>query len=273
MPDAGFLAIERKEHREHGVSCFELLSYPLWLRNGFEGPVILDELMLTFESPFQAPKVERSIRWPCPGVILESQGTKCVHVGITPSLLFLPHSNLFEVTATLRVQGEDGPSGRRSVKATGTDYIIVRPGDVLADEQVFVSFRDPEDLGLAEVAKAMLSQAGFRPYLAREDHGTGADYWVDKIYPAIRESVGTLVIWSAATAGNSSEVLRELRYSREVGVPVGLFREQGVELPAEYPKGKREYTSFQRDAAWVPFANALRSAAERRAREEPFFLG
>jgi hypothetical protein len=171
------------------------------------------------------------------------------------------------------MQGEDGPGPRRSIKAVGSDYVIVRPGEVLGDEQVFVSFRDPEDLAIAQVAKEMLSLAGFRAYLARDDHGTGADYWDDKIYPAIRRSVGTLVIWSSATANNPSEVLRELRYSREVGVPVGLFRERGAELPEEYPKDKREYASFQRDAAWVPFANALGAAAERRARAEPFFLG
>src|SRR5438093_5122630 len=128
MADAGSLSIVRKGGEEHGVSCLERLSYPLWLRSGFAGPVMLDELVLAFQSPYHVPESERSIRWLCPGVILEPHGTKCVRVGITPSLLFLPHSNQFEVTATLRVQGDDGPSARRSLKATGTDYIIVRPG-------------------------------------------------------------------------------------------------------------------------------------------------
>jgi hypothetical protein len=234
---------------------------------------MLDELVLAFESPYPVTKEERSLRWPCPGVILEPGATKCVRVGITPTLLFRAHSNVFGVTATICIQGQDGPGPRQTFKAVGTDYIVVRRGEVLNDDQVFVSFRDPEDLALAEVAKDMLALAGFRPYLARDDHGTGADYWEDKIYPAIRRSVGTLVLWSAAAAGNPNEILRELRYSREVSVPVGLFRERGAELPEEYPRDSREYAAFHREIPWVPFAQALRAAAERRARGEVFFLG
>ena len=93
------------------------------------------------------------------GVILEPGATKCVRVGITPTLLFRAHSNVFGVTATICIQGQDGPGPRQTFKAVGTDYIVVRRGEVLNDDQVFVSFRDPEDLALAEVAKDMLALA------------------------------------------------------------------------------------------------------------------
>jgi hypothetical protein len=75
-----------------------------------------------------------------------------------------------------------------------------------------VSFKDPEDLGLAELEKGLLGLAGIRGYLARDDVQPGLDFW-EKITRHINASVATCVVWTRNTTVQQTSVLREITIS------------------------------------------------------------
>jgi len=233
---------------------------------------MFDEIHVQFQTPYDVPISAVTISQGCPGQIINPRGTRPIRVDIEPGLLFTLHSNVMEISADVCIQGNRGFETRKQVPIGGTDFVIVKEAEVLERKQVFVSYKDEEDLALAELAKAMLRMAGFSAYLARDRLRVGASYWETKIYPAIQSSIGTLVLWTRNTEQSPDEVLRELRYSQEVGTPVGLFRGDEAELPQEYPADRKQHLSFRTCEPWVPFAEAIREAALREREGEPFFL-
>jgi len=128
---------------------------------------------------------------------------------------------------------------------------------------IFVSFKDPEDLGIAELAERLLRRAGFDPYLSKRERRAGSRYWKKKIYPAIRSSIGAVAIWTNHTKANSRSVRRELAYSKRARVPVGLFLEKGIGPPRGFPRGEREHCYFDYGQPVIPFAEEITAATVR----------
>jgi len=251
----------------------ESSPFTLWVKNTLAVPIMLDQIQLTFQSSYPVPPAAVTSFHNCGGKSINPSAVTPIRVVITPNLLFMPDSNpIRQMVADICIQQLEGPIRKSGIVGAGSDYLNIRDAELFEQKQVFVSYRDDEDLVLAELAKTMLMRAGFTPYLARDDCGTGALYWEAKILPAIRSSIGTLVIWTHNTAARPSEVLRELRYSREVHTPVGLFRGDEAGLPPDYPAHKLEYQAFTSSMPWVPFASALEAAARRHERGLPLFL-
>jgi hypothetical protein len=204
------------------------IELPVGLRNRTGCTVHLHELRLIFKGQWpDVPEEVVSIKSPCHGRTMADGQFMDFLVPVLPSLVFLRYTNTYlievhfskerisAVTEVVRIEGE---------------HIIVRDCQNYAGVEAFVSFKDEEDLDLAELEKALLNRAGIRGYLARDDVQPGLDYW-DKIAGHIKSSVATFVVWTKNTAAQYDSVLREITLSEESNVPVVLLLEHGVDAP------------------------------------------
>jgi len=242
---------------------------PIGIRNNGALPVVVEAIELVFQKAEGVPEALATVVHPCTLEIGAQGGLEYTKVSFRPPLLMTPYTNTYRISITYRecVGGGLGPRYKLALEAN--PYVIINvppnfPGRTSDRASVFVSFKDPEDLELAELAAQLLVRAGFGYYMAREEQRLGSAYWAQKIEPAIQAAEGTLVIWTPNVAMSSGPVLRELTYSQTVGTNVGLMLEEGASPPDEYPAVETEYGGpFTRARAIVAFAEEIDAAAVR----------
>src|SRR5207247_2184056 len=204
----------------------------------------IEEVGLNFQCEWEAPPDKLCIKVACDGQLIEPGGFVDLTVPIRASLLFQLNTNSFVVHVRYRIDTNHGPGPQRLSRLVDNDYVIVRPVPRYEDALVFVSFKDPEDEGIARLAEVLLSRAGLRAYLAKDDPRPASEYWRGKIEPAIRSSKAILVIWTPRTDVEPNVVLRETKFAQRSGVPVILCLERGVNPPKGFPPERREYVPF-----------------------------
>lgn len=134
------------------------------------------------------------------------------------------------------------PEGPIVLKDVGS--LIVRQR-VRITGQVFISFKDPEDLELATQLKEFLLRVGINGYVASLDLRLGGRIWDEKIKAELEKSRGLVVLWTRNTQLAPSNVEREMGMARELGIPIFLARERDVPLPAGFPE-QEEYCPLVR---------------------------
>lgn len=197
------------------------------------------------------------------GVELPGGGREHVSVGILPPLYCLAHSNYLDVSAQVRPRTARKPRRPTCVVREQFSWVLLREPAPAPGVEVFISFADPEDLPLASLAKTYLARAGLTGYIASDDTRPGCDMWSEKIEPAIKRSIGTLVLWTPNTVAKPDKIRREIRFSRQIDVPVALFRGSNAHPPAEYPGAILEYVKFDTAAPQLEFAKGIASAAQQ----------
>jgi hypothetical protein len=263
--------------RDTSVDFLDVVEIPVGIRNRTHGPISLEEIALAFQPSATSVPVEAvTVHHRCKGQIQGPGALEYEKVRVCPSLLFQPWTNVFTITARYRSEGPSGVGVALAAVVAANEYIIVNNAPNFSGKlpraSVFISFKDPQDAELAGVAAELVRRAGFSPYLARNDERPGSNYWEDKIQPAIESAEATLVIWTPNTLRQPDTVLRELRYSQEVGTPAGLFLEDATELPRDYPASIREYGGpFVRRQPWESFAREIEAAARRWREDKTFF--
>ncbi len=115
----------------------------------------------------------------------------------------------------------------------GLDAIIVQARPRTGD-QVFISFKDPEDDSHAKILQTHLDNVGIKGYRAKDDRKFGTHIWDEKIRDAIHQSRAVAVIWTPRTVRNPKGVMREIDLASEFNVPMMLTREVDTELPKGY---------------------------------------
>jgi hypothetical protein len=248
---------------ESAVDYLKTRPVPVGVRNHSDEQIILEDVSLTFQTDYPIPPENVTVKLPCDGCKVAPKALEYFHVPVIPSLLYRPATNYFSVVvAYRRVKGKT-LSALAQAESAHASYLVVKEPPIFPPAQVFVSFKDSEDLELASLAARFLRRGGLEPYLARNDPRPGSDYWRDKIEPAVRSSVALTVVWSRQTTGHDESVVREVHIARGAGVPDVLLLEQSVAAPREYPPADLEHAKFDRTAPWIPFAQAIEVVARR----------
>lgn len=254
-----FLELEHAERLERDVAYLSATRYPFWLRNASDYVIHVRSASVKLQGEDTSVAGAEALVNRRDGLPLrlEPGSRASVQVGLFPPLLAQPGSNSLTVSVEFETLSDRGVGTPRSLLRPQFDYIILGRAPSHPAAEVFVSFVDPENERIADVAAMYLDRAGIRPYLAKRDTRTGCDYWEEKIYPAIERSAGVLVIWTPDTFRRPESVIREIAHAKKRNIPVGLFRSAGAQLPGEYPKNIKEYASFDPAAPRQAFAEGI----------------
>ena len=231
------------------VEYFGQTQLSIILRNNSREKLLVELLTLRFQSDAGAASIYEETE--C-SLELQPEGLWEQVVTITPDLSYLTNTNIFDVMVTYRVDTGQGLSAKKFEIHRGSYLIIRTPARQLG--QVFISFRQPDNLALARILERLALRAGFSPYLAIRDPRTGTLLW-DKIERAIKASVATFVIWTKNTPWGRG-VEREVALSRSCRVPVVLLIERDVALRTLF-NDSVEYQPFELENTVPSFSAAV----------------
>jgi len=240
------------------VEYFEELSLPLTVTNNLTDSILLESITLRFQSDAFVSKIYIEENCNC---IIHPQNMKDLEIKVIPTPMFLANTNVFDVMATYRINKDGKLSDQVSekFKALQGCFIIVKSSSSLLG-QIFISFKQPEDVKLAKILERFAERAGFTPYLAIHDSQPGTQLW-ERIEPKLKDSLAALVIWTKHTQWGDG-VQREIELCRLHQIQDVLLIEDGLDLPATYKGTGFEYRKFDYDDPFEPFSKVI--AARRR---------
>jgi len=115
-------------------------------------------------------------------------------------------------------------------------YIVINP--VCPPKKgFFISHKDPTDTDISRRLAGFLSKLGLVGYLAEDDKRLGLDLWGGKIIPAIKESIGTIILFTSSAENGPGRIVREIEISKENDKPLILVLEPSVREPPNFPIG------------------------------------
>lgn len=257
------LTFRRPPGDDHEASFLKAKRLAFWVRNASSSTVHLRSVSVQLESEQDSLRSEPSLvtRSEPMDDCLPPGAWQSVELTVIPPLTARPGSNSWTAHAEFQQVGPTGVSAPQSERQDLFDWINLRDAPAHPDAEVFVSFVDPENDELAQLAELYLRRAGIRPYLAKRETRIGCDYWEGKIMPAIARASGMLVIWTGETIRRPESVVREIEYAQTKGTPVGLFRAHETELPRLYPQSVKEYVGFDPHEPRSAFAHAIAAGA------------
>src|SRR5262249_37724056 len=148
---------------------------------------------------------------------------------ITPLPTFRETTNTIEIRVKYQIE-----TGGRVVPAAPEhhkqDYYVIigRPQQTLGD--VFISFKQPEDLRLANILTSCLERAGFTPHMFIHERDIGAAQW-DTIEGIIKTCHSAVIAWSDKTDFGEG-VQKEIELCRKHRVREIPLLERGVTVPS-----------------------------------------
>src|SRR5439155_5039985 len=93
-------------------------------------------------------------------------------IEVIPNLFFFKGTNQYTITIEYRTE-RDGTLGAIRKRRHPGSWILVYDAPPLFGD-AFISYKEPEDLQLAEQLKELCKRAGFVPYTAPADIRTGS---------------------------------------------------------------------------------------------------
>jgi len=244
--------------RSTEVEYFSEITIPVLLTSTTPDRLFVESLVLRFQSDARQGSVfeEKHCGWELgPGEVREEQ------VIARPQPLHLENTNTFDVLVRYRILGMKGLSREYSEKHSGS-YIIVRSASQ-AFGKIFISFKQPEDIGLAQILERMARRSGFTPYLAVHHPIPGTSLW-ERIEPEITSCRMAVVIWTKHTDWGTG-VQQEMEICRKQAIPCALLIENGVALPEGYDQ-EIEYRRFETDDPAPAFSKAISAQREELLR-------
>lgn len=181
-----------------------------------------------------------------------------IEVDVTPVPLFLEYTNQFQVG--LKAHVESG--GRLSVpfwERHKAYYIIINP-PTLSLGDIFISFKQPEDLRLANILERYAKRAGFNPHLFMRNPAIGRDQW-DEIEMLIKRCHSVIIVWSLRTEWGEG-VEKEIELCRQYSCREILLVAAGVEPPKIYDS-KLAYQRFDPNDPAKGLSEAIRSLRDQ----------
>ena len=173
-------------------------------------------------------------------------------VTLRPNLLFVPHTNLFDVAVVYRLHTEI-IGELRSFIGQGW-FVLVRPAPQLFGK-VFISYKEPEDRILADLLFNFAKDAGFDPYMAPPDIKSGSRIWGKKIPTAIQESKLLFAIWTNNTTKGTG-VRKEIKLARQHCIDIVPLLEKNASDPKLFGRDV-EYTQFDADEPHLIFSEVI----------------
>src|SRR5229473_1110943 len=97
--------------------------------NDFSRPVLLESVALRFQTDWVVQAPDLTVRHDCQGPMIEPGRMEYLNVKVTPSLLYRPYTNVFDVTVVYRRQERARLGAKRTQsKPSGeSSFIIIRP--------------------------------------------------------------------------------------------------------------------------------------------------
>lgn|SRR5487761_206386 len=183
-----------------------------------------------FQTENDLPEYQRSTP---NAIIIRPQNRALIEIPFVADLSLVPFTNSFYLTVKYRYEGE-------KVSNEGTfypnpSYMSIHPVRQTG-RHFFISHKDPEDWKMASKLDHYLQKVGFSGYIVEEHRMPGADLWNENIIPAIRETLGVIVLWTRQAADDGEQIVKEIDLAKQFGKRRVLMRQTGVELPENVSK-------------------------------------
>jgi hypothetical protein len=260
-PGITYLSVVVPQGQPRHVKYYSVIEQKLLITNMATVHIVLDRVLLRFQSDSELGSIR--VELPCSAVLKPDQSIEEV-VKIRPTAMFLANTNSFQIQVWFRRASDQGYEAPVSeVHCPPACLIISDPTPDLG--QLFISFKQPEDLELMNTLDRVARRAGFTPWTAYRRTPVGAAPWLG-IERAIRDSVAVAFIWTPNTDFTDG-VRKEVALCRRYGVREEPLLEVGIPVPEPFRDGKVQYKQFARETpteAFVKVVDELRDKAQRK---------
>lgn len=237
------------------VEYFTSRRIELNITNLLPGAVLLEDVTLCFQPDSGSADIYVETRL---GVQVPANEVAPVSIDVRPTTEYLEYTNCFNVLLHYRLA--DRLEQRLTARRDRASFIIIRrPNNTIAD--VFISFKQMEDISLARMLELHAQRAGLNPYIVINEPDPGKDQWV-RIEEAIKKSKAAFIIWGSRTEWGTG-VQREVAMCRRHGVEEVLLLHRNIEVPELFKPTKKEYLRFDPDNPREAFAKAVESTRNR----------
>ena len=142
-----------------------------------------------------------------------------------------------------------------------TKFLIIQPKDS-PEKDFFLSHKAPDDQYIAQKLHHHLKKIGFNGYVAEDYPMPGFDIWNDKIFPAIDDSVGVIILWTKNAKKHYENIFREIKHAQKKEKIIVILAEKDLEIPKILPQ-TTEYIQADgdiNDQELVKLVNAIHKA-------------
>ena len=236
---------------------FEHVQISVTVVNESNASVLVEEIGLRFASDDESAI---AVSKPC-GKVIDAHGSLDEQMTVIPTPRYFANTNTYKIRVRYRELSVRGAAAQREHIYSGPPWpflIIHRSPDHLGT--AFISFKQPDDRLLADIAARFSDRAGFDPYLAERHPAPGTDVW-KRIEKNLQASAGAIVLWTELTTWGPG-VEREIGIIKAGKIPHALVIENSVQLPDGYDE-EIEYVRFARAYPHEPFEKAVISIRDQ----------
>ncbi|HEV2722864.1 MAG TPA: hypothetical protein VG323_22760 [Thermoanaerobaculia bacterium] len=247
------LAIRKARPEPPETAYFQPIALQYALTNISAEPLLIDSVTLQFQPDMDTAPVYVDATF---GFRLVPNETRVIDVEVTPTPEFLDATNEIQIRVKYHLESEDG----RFIAATperhkqGYYVIIRKPARNLGD--VFISFKQMEDLRFANILERYLKRAGFKPHLFIREPNVGAHQWIT-IENILKTCHSAFIVWTDKTDFGEG-VQTEIRICRRLGVREIPLLERGLDVPSCFDS-RRTYLRFDPQQPAAEFSEAVAS--------------
>jgi TIR domain-containing protein len=220
------------------VEYYGVKELSLYVTNRSAQEQLLDSVTLKFQPDVGTAPIY--VRQSC-GLSIAIGKAAEVKLRIRPTPLYQENTNAMSVMLEHRAcdAGRLGSPGKEI--HSDCFYLIIKPS---ADDlgEIFISFKQPEDLPLAEALARYARRAGFKPYIAQSKPELGADQW-NRIESAIARSTAIVIMWTVYTEWGGG-VKKEIELARKYKIKEVLLLANNIDVPALYKGTDIEFKKF-----------------------------
>lgn len=240
---------------------FERTQINIKVTNTSGETVLIERITLQFEADTgAAPNYEDFY----PGRKLSPNESGLIEVDVTPVPLYLEYTNQFKIALVGHVESAGRLGNSFSERHAGFYLIVNAP--TLSLEEVFISFKQPEDQRLANILERYAKRAGFKPRLFMRNPQLGKDQW-QEIETLIKQCHSVIIVWALRTDWGEG-VEKEIELCRKHGCREILLIAEGVEPPKVYDS-KIAYKRFDPSDPGKGLSDAI---ADLRAQASKSFI-
>ncbi len=234
------------------VEYFRSIPILISITNNSNHPILVESITLRLQTDadFADVYIEEN-----DSSLIEQGLVKEFQIKITPTPEFLANTNQFGVSVLYR-KSENQKLGLQYSQRLEPPFpfIIIKPTKEILGK-LFISFKQPEDIILAELLERLAKRAGFSVYMAVNDPNPGIDLW-ERIEPELKTSTCALILWTKYTNWGTG-VPHEVKLCREYNIPDVLIIQDGLELPEAYKGTGIEYQRFNPNDPLTAFAQVI----------------
>lgn len=255
MPSTEDLIVSVAPLLDPSVEYYEQVNIPLTITSNSGKPIIIESITLRFQTDGGMPDYDHKQGV---GKKLLAGALHAENIYVTPVPEFLETTCTFQIKVRYRKVIDGIPGEHLTIKTRGS-YIIVHPCKTKLG-QLFISFKQPDDLPLARLFETVARRAGFQPYVKMDESNPGSDMW-EIIEPRIKESEAIAFLWTDKTDWGEG-VAREIQLAIDNGIHYIPLIEETVPVPPEFRNSAIEYQKFHPELPLPQFSKAVTGLRE-----------